>query len=150
MVRQDARVAVLWNLHRVEIKQHLISALVSAAVSVSVCLSFSVARSNLPVRWQYDQAREDKRRRDAEEKERQRAWAEFARTNKPDSIWLTNQLFVNGLTMTNVAWKTFSGYYMPSFNETDIELGFRLDGVVLFRTAPETPRPKATNNLPLL
>lgn len=144
-----------------EMKQHLISALVSAIISVSVCLTFSAARHNLPVRWQYDEARAEQRRRDAEEKERQRAAAEYARTNKPvltisgSPITDYNSIiFFDTSAVTNITWtgsgSIWSGAYVPTFDAGDIELGFRLDGVVLFRTPPEAPRPKVTNNVPIL
>lgn len=136
-------------------KQHLFSALVSAVVSISVCLSFSVARHNLPVRWQYDEARAEQRRRDAEEKERQRAAAEYARTNKPMPITSDGSIiFFDTTTVTNITWtgggSIWFGAYVPTFDAGDIELGFRLDGMVLFRTPPEAPRPKVTNTVPIL
>lgn len=146
-------------------REFLVPAFVSAVVSVSVCIGFSAARRELPVRWTYDEARAEKKRRDAAEAERQRAAAEFARTNKPvtitgDPITISDSgvMFWTGATMTNIVWNTgasitfsdWSDSWLPTFDEHSIELGYRLDGVVVFRTPPEAPRPKLTNDIPIL
>lgn len=132
-------------------RQVLVSALVSAAISVSVCIGFSAARRELPIRWTYDEARAEKKKRDAVEAERNRALAEFERTNKPTVT--DDSVLVYSMSMTNIVWTTLNSISFlnfPDFDEHSIELGYRLDGVVVFRTPPEAPRPKLTNDIPIL
>lgn len=138
-------------------RQILVPAFVSAVVSVSVCCWFTAARHTLPIRWTYDEARAEKKRRDAAEAERQRAAAEYARTNKP-VIQVAGDLSILVWDATNIVWSTSGSLSfvdlwpssLPIFDEQSIELGYRLDGVVVFRTPPEAPKPKLTNDLPIL
>lgn len=129
------------------IKQHVLSALVSALVSVCVCLGFSVVRRHLYVEWQFDEAR----RQIALEKIEDARFQAYA-----DNFWKTNvpsHYADDGSPLYfSMPFRTFRSiqWHLPIFDEQSRELGWRLDGTVVFRTPPEAPRPKLTNDLPIL
>lgn len=117
------------------------------AISLITCVVFdiakSVVKSRLPVVWQYDQARAAIAEEEREEAAF-KAYAEnFWRTNIPDRIDENGRPLFSTMPF-RTARMTF--WNLPQFDTNSVELGFRIDGVVLFRLPPEV-RLSVTNRI---
>lgn len=141
--------------------------IVPSVVSLITTLLFNAAlalHAGHAVVWQYDAWRA--KYAAEQERQRCEAWilAEFTRTNKPivcrvvagDGIMCytnisivnsyitiaTNGLWWGSWSSPNTVGRLFNpsrgdAEHLPTFEKGDLELGYRPDGVVVFRTPPE-------------